>query len=338
MANAPLVPASAIDMKGQHDVLSAVLRSIRLTGSLQFGFVPTGEDWFTDTSPSPYRPPNVLPFHIVAGGSLWLKMNGRLIDLQQGDIVAFPDSASHFLGVGAGSWEYSPGDDLPPRPWHAIPILQYGAGERKVRLLCGYLQSEVVRFKPLMDALPPLIHVRSQADGGGWLSATVRQIVEEVDSPGTGGLSMLERLTEVAFIELLRREISAAALGSTGWLSALADPALARCLSAVHAKPTDDWNLASLANTSGLSRSALAERFETVLGTSPIRYVRDWRLYLASVALTGTDKAIAQIATEAQYGTEAAFNRAFSKAYGSPPAAWRQRAKAWRPPIQPLPS
>lgn len=325
----PLVPASGLDLKGQHDVLSAVLRSIRVSGSLQFGFVPTGDDWFTDTSPSPYRPPNVMPFHVVADGSLWLKMNGRIIDLQAGDVVAFPDSASHFLGVGEGSREYSPGDDLPPRPWHAIPVLQYGERDRRVRLLCGYLQSEVVRFRPLMDALPPLIHLR--ADNAAWLAAIVQQIVAEVDNPSSGGLSMLERLTEVVFIELLRREIKAAAPGPTGWLAALSDPALMRCLSVIHGQPGEDWSLERLASLAGLSRSALAERFAVVLGTSAMRYVRDWRLYLASVALRTTDQSIARIAEETKYGTEAAFNRAFSKTYGSPPAAWRQKARDWRP-------
>lgn len=327
-----LVAASSIDMKGQHDVLSAVLRSIRVTGSLQFGFVPCGDDWFTDTSPSPYRPPNVMPFHIVAEGSLWLKMHGRLIDLQEGDILAFPDSASHFLGVGEGSREYSPGDDLPPRPWNAIPMLQYGTGERTVRMLCGYLQSEVVRFRPLMDALPPLIHVRGRTEDAGWLPATIRQIVTEVDNPSAGGLSMLERLTELAFIELLRREIRAARPEATGWLAALADPQLRRCLSMIHASPAQDWTLPGLATAAGLSRSALVDRFESVLNTSPIRYLRDWRLYLASVALTTSERSVAAIADEAKYGTEAAFNRAFSRAYGSPPAAWRQKARSWRPP------
>ena len=82
-----------------------------------------------------------------------------------------------------------------------------------------------------------------------------------------------------------------------------------------------------LSSAAGLSRSTLTERFETMLDTSPMRYVRDWRLYLASVSLRTTAKAIAAIAYDAGYGTEAAFNRAFARAYGAPPAAWRQNAR-----------
>lgn len=155
----------------------------------------------------------------------------------------------------------------------------------------------------------------------------------KVDHPSTGGLSMLERLTEVVFIELLRREIQTAEPGRRGWLSALTDPALRRCLSAMHANSIKDWTLASLASESGVSRSVLNERFQTLLSTSPMRYLRNWRLYLASVALTTTEKNVTSIALEAKYSTEAAFNRAFSSVYGSPPAAWRRRMISWRPPV-----
>jgi len=137
---------------------------------------------------------------------------------------------------------------------------------------------------------------------------------------------MLERLTEITFIELLRHEILAADPGS-GWLAALADPSLGRCLARIHDDPHRDWSLQELAAVSGLSRSTLAERFEEVLDTSPMRYVRDWRLYLASVALGTTRKPVAAVAHDAGYGTEAAFSRAFSRAYGVPPAAWRQRSR-----------
>jgi transcriptional regulator GlxA family with amidase domain len=125
----------------------------------------------------------------------------------------------------------------------------------------------------------------------------------------------------------LRLEILAASAGSVGWLAALADPSLARCLAAIHAEPARDWSVQDLAVESGLSRSTLAERFESVLETPPMRYVRDWRLFLASIALSTTNQAVAAIAYNAGYGTEAAFSRAFSRAYGAPPATYRQRTQ-----------
>jgi AraC-like DNA-binding protein len=149
-------------------------------------------------------------------------------------------------------------------------------------------------------------------------------MTSEADAPQTGSLSMIERLTEVSFIEVLRQHIVAARPGSLGWLAAVAEPALGRCLALIHEDPRREWSVQSLAAGCGLSRSRLAERFEAVLGTSPMRYLRDWRLCLASIELATTGKSIAVIAYEAGYGTEAAFNRAFSRTYGTPPATWRQ--------------
>jgi AraC-like DNA-binding protein len=255
-------------------------------------------------------------------------MEGREMPLAAGDVVAFPFATSHQLGVGTGGRPVSPVEDLPPKPWRTVPILRYGDGPASARLLCGYLQCDALSFRPLREALPSLLHARAgPREGGSWLRATLDQIVAEVDSPRSGGLSMLERLTEITFIELLRQQISASKPNATGWLAALGDPSLGRCLASIHDDPKRSWSLQTLAAASALSRTSLNDRFETVLGTSPMRYVREWRLHLASVALGTTAKSIGTIADEAGYGTEAAFNRAFSRAYGVPPAAWRRNAR-----------
>ena len=313
------------------DVLSDVLRTIRLSGSLQFCFMPTGA-WQTDATPSlanmAESASNTMPFHIMVEGTCWLKMDGQESVLVAGDVVAFPFGTGHQLGAGTGGRLITPVKDLPPKPWREIPILHYGEEPQRVRLLCGYLQCDAMSFHPLRSALPPLLHVRTRgAADAEWLRAAIGQIVSEVDRPRTGGLSMLERLTEITFIELLRHQIITAKPGAVGWLAALADPSLGRCLALIHDDPKRDWSMQYLSAACGLSRSTLAERFETMLDTSPMRYVRDWRLYLASVALGTTSKGIAAVAHDAGYGTEAAFNRAFSRAYGAPPAAWRQNAR-----------
>ena len=313
------------------DVLSDVLRTVRLSGSLQFCFMPSGA-WQTEGKAGlkslAENPSTAMPFHILVEGTCWLRMEGRESVLAAGDVVAFPFATAHQLGAGSDGRPVTPVDDLPPKPWREIPVLRYGEEQRRVRLLCGYLQCDAVNFPPLRNALPPLLHVRTGgADGADWLRATIEQMVAEVDRPRTGGLSMLERLTEITFIELLRYQIMAAKPGSVGWLAGLADPALGRCLSLIHDEPGREWSVPSLSAASGLSRSTLAERFETMLDTSPMRYVRDWRLCLASVSLSTTAKSIAAIAHEAGYGTEAAFSRAFSRTYGVPPAAWRQNAR-----------
>lgn len=309
------------------DVLSALLSSIRLSGSLQFCFMPTG-DWQTDAAPSlaalSARASGTMPFHIVVAGRCWLKVEGQATDLEAGDVLVFPFGTGHQLGAGSEGMLVLPTRDLPEKPWREIPVLRYGAEAEAVRLLCGYLQWDGLSFGPLRQALPKLIHVRTRAaNDGDWLRATIRQMTDEVDRPRAGGVSMLPRLTEIIFIEILRHQIMMAAPDTTGFLAALADPALSRCLSVIHDDPKRDWSLEQLAAASGLSRSALADRFQAILSTSPIRYIRDWRLTLASMALATSTQPITAIAYDTGYATEAAFNRAFSRAFGSPPAAWR---------------
>lgn len=307
-----------------NDVLAEVLRTVRLSGSVQFCFMPAGA-WFV-RAPSRGLPANGMPFHIVAEGSCWLKMDGKVWMLSEGDIVAFPFGSPHELGVGNAGRLIEPVENLPPRPWRQVPLLPFGDAGPRVRLLCGYLVCEAIHFRPLRQALPPLIHARTKgASEARWLAATIEQIVAEVDRPQSGGMSMVERLTEITFIELLRHEINSAGPPATGWLAALGDPALGRCISIVHADPRREWSIQDLSTASGLSRSSLAERFETMLGTSPMRYVRDWRLCLASMALSSTSNSITAIAYDAGYGTEAAFSRAFSRVYGAPPGTWRQQ-------------
>ena len=312
------------------DVLSNVLRTVRLSGSVQFCLMPSGT-WRTEgrvgLASLAADPSKAIPFHILVEGACWLTVEGREMPLAAGDVVAFPIATSHQLGVGASGRPVSPVKDLPPKPWRTVPILRYGDGPASTRLLCGYLQCDALNFRPLREALPSLLHARAGPAGQSWLRATIDQIVAEVDNPRSGGQSMLERLTEITFIELLRQQIGSSKPGATGWLAALGDPSLGRCLAAIHDDPKRSWSLPALATSSGLSRSALNERFETVLDTSPMRYVREWRLHLAGVALGTTTKSIGTIADDAGYGTEAAFNRAFSRAYGVPPAAWRRNAR-----------
>lgn len=317
------------DATQAEDVLSAVLQSVRLSGSLQFCFAPTGA-WRTDAAPSLATlagPEGATPFHIVVQGACWLKIEDRVVDLSEGDLVVFPFGTGHQLGVGEGGAVITPVNDLPPRPWRDVPVLRYGDGDAPVRMLCGYIKFAAARFQPLRDALPTMLHVRTRADGPSWLSAAIAQIVAEVDQPRPGGISVLERLTEIIFIEVLRRHVAATPTGARGWLAAAANPALARCLALIHAEPSREWSLGELAAAAGLSRSAMSERFDSVLGTSPIRYIRDWRLCLAGVALSTSDRTVAAIANEAGYASEAAFNRAFTRAQGLPPAAWRKQAR-----------
>ncbi|MDQ0395044.1 AraC family transcriptional regulator [Labrys monachus] len=309
------------------DVLTSLLSTIRLSASVQFSIMAGGE-WQVDADPLTQgllrEGRATMPFHVIAEGECWLKIDGESVAVEAGDILAFPWASRHQLGRGTCGVPIQPGFDLPERPWRAIPVLRY-ADDPDTRILCGFLQCDLLEFQPLKTALPQLIHIRTKPTGAAtWLRAMVRQMVEEIDNPAGGGVSMLPRLTELMFIEILRSQIVSSEPHTAGWLAALSDVSMSRCLSFLHSEPQRQWSLANLALAAGMSRTALAGRFQALIGTSPMKYLRDWRLHLAGVALTTTQDPITKIAYESGYGTEAAFTRAFRRAFGHPPAAWRR--------------
>ncbi len=314
-------PKSLTDPPEPSRLLDEALRRIRISGSLQYCFMPQG-DWTTDATPAPWRPKDAIGFHIVAAGPCWVDLHGQRTALETGDIAAFPFGTPHLLGGGAGDRILDPGGDLPAQPWPATPTLHYPAAGTQVRILCGYVQCQATGFAPFRAALPEFIHIRTSGQED-WLAGTIAQIVTEVDQPQPGGGPILERLTEVAFLEILRRQFGTPA--PKGWLAAILDPTLSRALLALHDDPARDWTLPALAAQAGTSRSALTARFAELLDTSPMRYLRDWRLYLAAEALASSTDPIILIATKAGYGTEAAFTRAFSRTFHCPPAEWRRR-------------
>jgi len=334
-------------------LLAEMLRHVRITSSLQYCFMPSGA-WETDATPAAYKPSGAVGFHIVAGGTCWLEIDGARTVLGRGDIAAFPFGTPHRLGAGRGGPLFDPGAALPPAPWRGVPVLPFGGGGDAVRILCGYVTCEALDFAPFRQALPRCILVRTAGGGtedetgggadaqpaGDWLAGIVAQIVAEVDRPRGGGAPVLERLTELALLETLRRQLAPPGMPLTAsdappesrpdtppgsWRAALADPVAGRCLAAIHADPARDWSLATLARAAHTSRSVLHERFSALLGMPVMHYLRAWRLFLAARQLAEGRQAIAQIAHEAGYGTEAAFSRAFSRLYGMPPARWRRR-------------
>nr|WP_245925268.1 AraC family transcriptional regulator [Aliiruegeria haliotis] len=172
------------------------------------------------------------------------------------------------------------------------------------------------------------MHVSTQSrkgDADDWLAAIIVQIVNEVDQPQIGSPQVLERLTEVALLEVLRRQILEAPTKAVGWMAAIQDKGLSNCLAHIHRNPRKNWTLAKLATESGQSKSSLSANFKSKLDMSPMQYLRHCRLFLASQDLRRTSDSIAKIAIKSCYGTEAAFSRAFKNCFGTSPAAWRGR-------------
>jgi AraC-like DNA-binding protein len=137
-----------------------------------------------------------------------------------------------------------------------------------------------------------------------------------------------EELSELMFIEVVRRHLEALPPEQAGWLAGLRDPFVGKALSLMHGGSARNWTIEDLAREVGLSRSVLAERFTDLVGMPPMQYLAKWRMQIASGMLSGGSTNIATVAAETGYGSEAAFSRAFKKIVGVPPSAWRRRVRA----------
>jgi AraC-like DNA-binding protein len=178
----------------------------------------------------------------------------------------------------------------------------------------------------LLRHLPRLLHVSPNGEADDlWLGNTIRHTAEEASRPSPGSRGMLPRLTELMFVEIMRKHMRDLSADDAGWFAALKDPVAGAALKWLHAEPMKDWNVEELAHRVGASRSVLTEHFRRYLDQPPIRYLAKWRLQLAAQQLKSENLPMKAIADFYGYESEAAFSRAFKRCFGLPPGDWRKR-------------
>jgi AraC-like DNA-binding protein len=321
------------------DVLSDVLRAVRLTGALYFD-VNARAPWIAETPPISTICGKVMPdfehvisFHIMLDGECWAQLADESqapIKLSAGDAVLFAAGDPHFMTTERGK-RSTPNMDIYYRPKdRPLPFVlrELGGMGQSSRFVCGYLGSDARPFNPVISALPRMLHVRGSSVSGQLTHDLIRVALKESETPSAGGETILSKLSELMFLHAVRQYIDSLPSESTGWLAALRDPSVGAALRLMHGRPGDQWTLDSLAREVGLSRSAFAERFARVMGSPAMHYLSSWRLQLAANLLERQRLSIAQAAAEVGYESEAAFNRAFKKQVGLPPGAWRRARMA----------
>lgn len=194
-------------------------------------------------------------------------------------------------------------------------------------LVCGFLGCDLHPFNPLIASLPRLLHLRGNSSQD-WAAQCFRQAAAESLDRQPGGEAVLERLSEMMFVDAVRRHLAALPDDSRGWLAGLRDRFVGRALSLMHGAPANAWTVDELSRRVGLSRSALHERFAHMVGQTPMQYLTNWRMQAGASLLRDTPATVESVALEVGYESEAAFARAFKRLVGVPPAAWRRRAKA----------
>lgn len=317
------------------DALSDVLGAVRLTGAVFFD-VQASDPWVAETPRGaaivrrifPHAD-HLIPYHAIVSGSCWVSVPGAApLQVATGDIVMFPHGHAHVLSSGPGM-RGEPDLSLYRRPDEShLPFsLSLGtAGAATTHVVCGYLGCDARPYNPLLMALPNAIHVTDSP--GGTLAAYVQLALAESKESRIGGECVLGRLSELLFVEVVRRYAESPDTGRTDWLSGLRDPGVGLAITALHREPQRAWTVQSLARAVGLSRSVLAERFSQFVGLPPMQYLASWRMQLAANELRGSNDSVATIANRVGYESEAAFSRAFSKSMGEPPSSWRKRQ--WR--------
>ncbi len=204
-----------------------------------------------------------------------------------------------------------------------LTIFHQGEGPESAHAICGYLGCDARPFNPLLEALPRLFQAEMSAASQSWFSEMLRVAVEETELGGAGSETMLARLAEMMFVEVVRKHIASLPADSRGWLSGLRDRHVGHALRLIHGQPAHDWSVETLAGEVGLSRSVFAERFARYVGVAPMQYLARWRMQLAARRLATPGVSVAQAGVEVGYESEAAFNRAFKKHVGMPPGTWR---------------
>lgn len=316
------------------DALSDVLRVARLTGGV-FLHAEFFAPWCMAARVGPEHctpalgpASHLILYHYVVEGELRIRVDeqdGDGLELGAGDVVLLPRNDLHLVGSDLTLPPVSGADIIQPPKDGGLFTIHHGGGGERTRMICGYLGCDDIEENPVLSTLPPLLKLHAEQGGAAeWIRSTFQYAADEVASGRPGSETVLAKLSELLFVEAVRRYAETLPQSQTGWLAGLRDPYVARTLALLHREVTRDWSVDDLSREVGLSRSALADRFLGLMGMPLMHYLANWRMQLASQKLRNTSASLAQIADSVGYSSEAAFSRAFKKTFGTAPAAWRR--------------
>jgi len=322
-------------MENRMDVLSTVLKTVKMEGALFFNAefsapwnvrTPASSSLAEYLSPDPKH---VIIYHLLLSGQAHASIEGgERVELNAGDIVVFPHGDAHLMGNGPDVAPRDHGQMLQEILAHGLRPAQTGGGGELTKFVCGYMVCDAQLCKSFLGGLPPVFKVNVGDDSAGqWLENSIRYSVAQALTSKTGTDIVIARLSEVLFVETLRRYLALLPPGEKGWLAGARDPEVGNALALMHRQASEPWSMAKLAKAVGISRSVLAERFRHYLGVPPMAYLTRWRLQVGAHLLRSSNRSVAQIAQEVGYESEPAFNRAFKREFGLPPARFRAKGK-----------
>lgn len=256
-------------------------------------------------------------------------MNGEpTIEVRAGEIVLLPRNDVHTLASAVGLVPTSARHLIRPSADGGLAKISHGGGGEVAQIVCGFLGSDE-SYNPLIATLPRVLKLDvREGVSRDWVEASVRYAAGELTAGRFASSSLMARLSELLFVEAMRQYSVTFTDQDAGWLKGVADPQIGRALAAIHHNIGSPWSADSLAREVSMSRSAFVDRFTTLVGMPPIRYLTIWRLQVAKRSLRETRKTIAQVAQDVGYGSDEAFSRAFKREIGLSPARWRDQQTA----------
>jgi AraC-like DNA-binding protein len=301
------------------DPLAEVLDVSRVRGAV-LANVCANDPWGMRLSSTPGA-----AFHAITAGMCWLRFDDSPpLQLMPGDVVLLPTGSAHdMISTPDGrtrAYDRVTKEEL-MTPDGDLLIAGPGA---VTRFICAAYEYDHEVAHPLLSLLPPVVHIAADTPGdGGPIQSTLRLLGGELGGRSPGSRSVVTRLTDVLFVQVLREWLKRGH-GGACWLRALRDPQIAEVIAIMHARPAEPWTLAMLAQSVNLSRATLARRFTDLVGEPPLAYLTRWRMDLAARRLRETTEQVNVIAHGVGYTSEFAFSRAFARMRGVAPARYRR--------------
>jgi AraC family transcriptional regulator, alkane utilization regulator len=255
-----------------------------------------------------------------------IKLEGQEpFELASGEVVMFARNDPHLLGSQLDLPPLMVSDIIVPSPDGEFYTIRRGGDGARTRLICGFLGYDSVENNLLISTLPRALRLNiDEGSAAEWIRSTFQYAADDVATGRPGSATVLARLSELLFVETVRRYADTLPEGEIGWLTGLRDPYITRVLALFHRDIARPWTVDQLGRKVGLSRSALGERFTRLIGVPPMHYLANWRMQVAAQKLRSSNSSLAQIANLVGYESEAAFSRAFKRAFLTAPATWRR--------------
>jgi len=303
------------------DLLSEVLQDLRLANAT-YGRSELTAPWGIEI---PFK--EGVRFHFVVDGQCLMRSDGRQpIMMQAGDVVLLPHGTAHVIA------------DAPLRPARPLAELEpalvgkgtyrlvAGGGGARSLIVCCTIGFEGPTANPLLDMLPPILHVCRDDLRDSYLAILLELMAEEMRTERIGAATIMARLADIILTHIVRTWVETREAQLTGWLAAIRDPQVGRALASIHRQPGKAWDLKALAAIAGMSRSQFSRRFGELLKISPARYLAQWRMRLATAWIRNNDMTVTEVAARLGYESESSFSRAFKRFRGIAPSLVKNAA------------